>query len=247
MAVRVSPASLSSHGFSAGAAADTAVQRSSSPDLGVLVRELSPRRAPRRLLVLRYLATHPGASSRELGEGVGVFDVGQFSRLLACVARLGLACSDWPGSGHRRAWYLTPAGEEMTLLMSVVAPGLHAGGAGEPPPRSLWHGGSSRSAHRRGAVLRYLAAHPGASDAEIAAAVGIRDNTQLWRLVNRARELGLLCSEATPEGHRNAWRLTRLGRRMAESLESPCSTAQTQEIPPPSASHPSPARHMRKK
>ena len=60
---------------------------------------------------LRFLGEHPGASNREVGEGIGVAHPEQVSRLLTRLRREGLATNASRGAGKPNEWRLTPAGE----------------------------------------------------------------------------------------------------------------------------------------
>jgi hypothetical protein len=65
--------------------------------------------------VLMAVAARPGASNRAVGEGSGISDQGQISKLLARLCALGLV--DNTGEGHPRgapnAWRLTARGAEV--------------------------------------------------------------------------------------------------------------------------------------
>jgi DNA-binding IclR family transcriptional regulator len=67
-------------------------------------------------------------------------------------------------------------------------------------------------APRRIEAMRFVAAKPGASNRQVAAAIGIRDESQASRLLSRMCELGWARSDSTSSGSPNAWRLTRLGK-----------------------------------
>jgi AcrR family transcriptional regulator len=76
---------------------------------------LAMRLTHRTVVVLMYIAGHPGASNREIAEGSGIIDAGQTSRLLSKLARLGLienlteARHNWGAN----AWRLTPRGADL--------------------------------------------------------------------------------------------------------------------------------------
>jgi DNA-binding MarR family transcriptional regulator len=69
----------------------------------------------RTMRVLAFIAQQPGASNREIAEGSSVVDPGQISKLLARLARLGLAESPGEGAEHAtmNAWRLTARGERL--------------------------------------------------------------------------------------------------------------------------------------
>ena len=72
---------------------------------------------------------------------------------------------------------------------------------------------STRSAPRRAAVLAYIAAHPGASNREIAVGAGSIDEGQLSKLLSRAEFLGLVVDHRSPHtpGAARQWHLTPQG------------------------------------
>jgi AcrR family transcriptional regulator len=87
-----------------------------SPATGRELREgLEMRLTYRTLRVLTMIASHPGASNREIAEGSGILDQGQVSKLLNRLARLGLA--ENLGDGHKpgavNAWHLTTQGARL--------------------------------------------------------------------------------------------------------------------------------------
>jgi AcrR family transcriptional regulator len=73
-------------------------------------------------------------------------------------------------------------------------------------------------AHRARECLRYLAQNPGVSNREVAAAVGIRRQEQISRLLARLHALGLLVKPAAPRGAANAWSLTPYGLHVCRVL-----------------------------
>lgn len=73
-------------------------------------------------------------------------------------------------------------------------------------------------AHRARACLLHLAEHPGASNAEVARAVGIASHTQASTLLTRLMGMGMLDKRAGRPGHANAWSLTPHGRQVAQAL-----------------------------
>jgi AcrR family transcriptional regulator len=106
--------------------------RSTTPaDNGALVsgraRQEDPLRGvPMRLTyrtarVLQTAAQHPGTSNRLIGEGAGLTDQGQVSKLLARLQRLGLLTNTGEGQprGERNAWQLTPLGERITEQLAL--------------------------------------------------------------------------------------------------------------------------------
>jgi predicted transcriptional regulator len=88
----------------------------SEPRLEVL------RLAPRRTAALLHIATHPGASNREVAAGIGIGDEAQSSKLLARMQDLGLVVnrSDTHRRGGRSAWYLTVAGRQLARALKTA-------------------------------------------------------------------------------------------------------------------------------
>jgi len=80
--------------------------------------------------VLHTAAQHPGVSNRLLGEGAGITDQGQVSKLLARLQRLGLLANTGEGQsrGERNAWTLTPLGERITEQLNLGNPPLEDSG-----------------------------------------------------------------------------------------------------------------------
>jgi AcrR family transcriptional regulator len=76
---------------------------------------LSMRLTYRTVLVLMYLAEHPGASNRQVADGSQIVDQGQISKLLGRLARLGLAENRGGGQqrGAANAWRLTRHGAQL--------------------------------------------------------------------------------------------------------------------------------------
>ncbi|HWG30242.1 MAG TPA: TetR family transcriptional regulator [Steroidobacteraceae bacterium] len=66
--------------------------------------------------------------------------------------------------------------------------------------------------------LRHLAAHPGASNREVARAIGITRQEQVSRVLARLQGLGLLVKRAAPPGGANAWSLTPRGMQVTRAL-----------------------------
>jgi AcrR family transcriptional regulator len=79
-----------------------------------------------------------------------------------------------------------------------------------------------RLTYRTARVLEDLAAHPGVSNREVAARVGITDQGQVSKLLGRLERLGLLqnTGEGQSKGEPNAWWLTPTGERLTQSIQS---------------------------
>jgi DNA-binding MarR family transcriptional regulator len=85
--------------------------------------EVPMRLTYRTARVLGCIADRPGASNRAVGDGAGVGDPGQISKLLARLERLGLVVNT--GGGHQtgapNAWSLTELGGDVARRLSLVA------------------------------------------------------------------------------------------------------------------------------
>jgi AcrR family transcriptional regulator len=79
------------------------------------LRNIRAHRARRCLL---YVARHPGASSRQVGEDIGVSHRGQLARMLSRLAALGLLVKQTGGPGRPNAWSLTAEGERVALALA---------------------------------------------------------------------------------------------------------------------------------
>jgi AcrR family transcriptional regulator len=75
-------------------------------------------------------------------------------------------------------------------------------------------------AKRARACLRHVAAHPGASNREVAQGAGITGHAQASKLLTRLAHMGLVTKNAPgAPGHPNAWSLTPYGTTTAARLE----------------------------
>ncbi|HTC61079.1 MAG TPA: TetR family transcriptional regulator [Solirubrobacteraceae bacterium] len=108
--------------------------------------------------------------------------------------------------------------------------------ASEPPveiPAAL----RDPRAHRVRRCLLYLAQHPGASNRQIADAIGIARHDQASTLLARLAAMGLIDKHPGARGHPNAWTLTQYGARVSPALASMVDAeledriAQTQPVP----------------
>jgi hypothetical protein len=75
-----------------------------------------------------------------------------------------------------------------------------------------------RLAPRRALALIHIAEHPGASNRQIAQAIGVRDEGQASKLLCRLDHLGLAVnrSQGHKAGEPNSWELTAEGARVAK-------------------------------
>lgn len=79
-----------------------------------------------------------------------------------------------------------------------------------------------RLTYRTVRVLVAIAAHPRASNREVAAAAGIADQGQISKLLGRLQSLGLIVNEGEgqPRGGPNAWGLTVRGEEVERSIRA---------------------------
>jgi AcrR family transcriptional regulator len=71
--------------------------------------------------VLEVTSRNPGASNRTIGEGAGIYDQGQISKLLARLEHLDLLqnCSSGQAKGEPNIWRLTALGEKVTQHLTL--------------------------------------------------------------------------------------------------------------------------------
>lgn len=92
-------------------------------------------------------------------------------------------------------------------------------------------------AHRARACVRYLAAHPGASNRDVADALSVTNRTQISALLARLHHAGLLVKHPSRPGGPNAWSLTPHGLR-ASYLIGEWSERDERVAPAQPAAHP---------
>jgi AcrR family transcriptional regulator len=82
---------------------------------------LDMRLTYRTLMVLSVIAAEPGASNRRVGEGAGIHDQGQISKLLGRLCKLGLIQNSGAGQpkGESNAWTLTERGQEVQRALGA--------------------------------------------------------------------------------------------------------------------------------
>src|SRR4029077_7856168 len=100
--------------------------RRAKPGLGVRpdpLCDLDMRLTYRTVRVLMAIATHPGASNRQIARTAGVEDQGQISKLLSRLSHLGLIENTGPGHAHGEpnAWTLTHKGHEIQQALTTQA------------------------------------------------------------------------------------------------------------------------------
>lgn len=72
--------------------------------------------------------------------------------------------------------------------------------------------------HRARASLIYVANHPGASNRQVGAAIGVAHRGQIAKTLERLVALGLVVKRPGAPGHANAWYATEAGRESARAL-----------------------------
>jgi AcrR family transcriptional regulator len=82
--------------------------------LAVTPAALRDPRAYRARLSLLYLAKHPGASNRQIADGIGISHQAQISKLLTRLAGNGLVSKQPTRPGHPNSWSLTEHGQRMS-------------------------------------------------------------------------------------------------------------------------------------
>ncbi len=120
--------------------------------------------------------------------------------------------------------YLGPAAarREQSRVAALTPPLATRAATGiERGPRDPLAGVSMRMTYRTARVLQGVAAHPGASNREIAMRSGIHDAGQISKLLARLEGLGLLANRGGghARGEPNAWALTAKGAQLAQSLQ----------------------------
>jgi AcrR family transcriptional regulator len=68
---------------------------------------------------MMFIAANPGASNKQIAEGIDVPHLGQVSELLARLARGGLLHKHAGGAGRPNKWWLTPHGEQLAQVLKV--------------------------------------------------------------------------------------------------------------------------------
>ncbi len=130
--------------------------------------------------------------------------------------------------------YLAPAevereierGGELARAIEAGAEELPWTQNGTAPGETL----ANPSAHRLRESLRYVRLHPGASNAEVGAALGLAHKGRVSTLLNGLAARGLLEKRAGGAGHRTRWRVTVEGERVARKLEQRFTAGETEEV-----------------
>lgn len=104
--------------------------RPAAADDGLAARELAgdelpgPLRDPRSFRArqcLLYVAAHPGASNRQIGEGIGLGHRGQLSTLLRRLSRLGLLAKVAGRPGQANSWHPTAHGRQVAKSLKSAS------------------------------------------------------------------------------------------------------------------------------
>lgn len=95
----------------------------SSPPVTVqLPATLSHPGAYRARSCMMFIAANPGASNKQIAEGIEVPHLGQVSELLARLERGGLLRKHAGGAGRPNQWWLTPDGEQIAQSLATRRP-----------------------------------------------------------------------------------------------------------------------------
>jgi AcrR family transcriptional regulator len=78
----------------------------------------------------------------------------------------------------------------------------------------------SARAHHARLCLLYVAEHPGVSNQQVAAGIGLSRRGQVSKLLGRLAGMGLLIKHAGDPGYPNAWTLSQEGERIAPALQN---------------------------
>jgi AcrR family transcriptional regulator len=132
-----------------------------------------------------------------------------------------------PLMGMATAPYLSPraVSREVGLgerLAREIKAGSHPVGfpspRDAPSPHPLPATLSNPNGHRARQCLLFLADHPGASNGEIAAGIGVAHQSQISRLLSHLLKQDLVTKRSAGAGKRNAWHATRRGEDVAQVL-----------------------------
>lgn len=115
-----------------------------------------------------------------------------------------LQSEHYPLTLHSRRGVLgaTDAGSREVTALGAELPGMLA----------------NPSARRARLCMLFLADHPGASNYQVGAGIGIAHQSQTSKLLARLAEIGLLEKRPGTPGHPNAWTLTPAGEQVAQAL-----------------------------
>jgi AcrR family transcriptional regulator len=130
--------------------------------------------------------------------------------------------------------YLTPEEVEREIEWGgKLAQAIQAGAEALPWTRNESAPGetlANPSAHRLRECLQYVRLHPGASNAEVGAALSVDHKGRVSTLLNGLAARGLLEKRAGGAGHRTRWRVTAEGERVARKLEQRFTVKETEEV-----------------
>jgi|HubBroStandDraft_2_1064218.scaffolds.fasta_scaffold18656_3 AcrR family transcriptional regulator len=88
----------------------------------------------------------------------------------------------------------------------------------EAPGATLSANLGNVSARRARECVSFLAAHPGSSNREVAAGIGLVHQSQISKLLVHIAQVGLASKHSEGKGKRNAWRLTPHGEEIARAI-----------------------------
>jgi AcrR family transcriptional regulator len=91
------------------------------PRPGIALEGAESRLTYLMMRALGFVAEHPGASNREVADGVGIADPGQTSKLLARLAALSLIenTAAGRGKGFANSWRIAPAGDRVRHALKL--------------------------------------------------------------------------------------------------------------------------------
>jgi AcrR family transcriptional regulator len=179
--------------------------------------------------LLRFLDEHPDKGSRGLPPLTAEGIVGA---VLGVIHARMLASAEPRPAGRRGAGAVDGSFLELAnpLMATIVLPYLGLAAAQRELQRSVPHPGDGpprpredplrdldmRLTYRTVRVLQAAAAHPGASNRQIAEHAGVTDQGQISKLLTRLQTLGLVenTGRGPTKGEANAWTLTARGHQL---------------------------------
>jgi len=176
------------------------------------------------IALLVALAGHPWLRTAEAAARASVPSRANPTRLLQCLADLGLAVAELESHtrGTPKVWSLTPAGEHLHTELtgtarerSVAADLMQASGGRLPAPQI--------------AVLRVLGAEPGLSNNDLAGRLNLSDENTTSQLLARLERRGLIVN-ARISGRSNVWHLTPAGEMLERAVWAETPAADQREI-----------------
>jgi AcrR family transcriptional regulator len=191
---------------------------------GVLERRARNVEAMRAMILEHLRDAPPGVSERPLAaEGIMASLIGVLHDHLVREDPAPLISLLGPLMGIIAGPYLDPDGVTREIHRGdALARSIQAGTVQVPPasrvtsltarlPQAL----HDPRAHRARNALLYLAIHPGASNRQVGAGVGVGGHAQASALLTRLQRMGLVVNHPGDPGRANAWRLTATGQEAA--------------------------------